>query len=170
MQGHSDPINACAFSPDGQYILSASRYLTLWEVQSGKVLRTFKGHRDDVIACAFSPDGRYALSGGGFYDKTLRLWDVQTGEELHIFQGHSGRVVTCTFSPDGRYALSASQDNTLRLWDLQMGKEVMLWSPDRRELRCLALSQNGFNVVAGDNYGNVHFLKIESVDLGKSIP
>jgi WD40 repeat protein len=48
--------------------------VTVWEVATGKVLRTFRGHPDTVTSVAFSPDGHGALSGG--YDHTLKLWDL----------------------------------------------------------------------------------------------
>lgn len=78
--GHSDWVRACGFSPDGSLLVSGSgdRTLKLWEVRSGKCLRTPEGHSGAVLACAFSPDGSLVLSGGG--DGTLKLWEVDTGE------------------------------------------------------------------------------------------
>ena len=37
--------------------------LKLWDVASGRVLKSFEGHADAVTSVAFSPDGKTALSG-----------------------------------------------------------------------------------------------------------
>ncbi|MEN8219756.1 MAG: hypothetical protein ABFS56_26090, partial [Pseudomonadota bacterium] len=68
--GHSSDVNAVAFSPDGKLALSGSsdNTLKLWEVSSGREIRSLTGHSSGVLAVAFSPDGKLALSGG---DNTL---------------------------------------------------------------------------------------------------
>jgi hypothetical protein len=87
----SSAVNAVAFSPDGRTALSGGwtpaypellQFLLglenegtvrLWELATGKQLRSFKGHSGSVHSVAFAPDGRSALSGG--YDG-IRLWDL----------------------------------------------------------------------------------------------
>ena len=75
-------VEAVCFSSDDTYALSGSadHTLILWDVKSGKAIRTFKGHSDSVDAVCLSSDDKYVLSGS--YDKTLILWDVESGEIL----------------------------------------------------------------------------------------
>ena len=84
--GHSENVNSVAFSSDGRTALSASNdhTLKLWDVATGKLLRTFEGHTSQVVAVAISPDGHTALSGGD--DETL-LWDLSTGKLLRTLWG-----------------------------------------------------------------------------------
>ena len=45
-EGHTRDVNSVCLSADGRYALSGSedKTLRLWEVESGKCLRTFEGH------------------------------------------------------------------------------------------------------------------------------
>jgi hypothetical protein len=61
-QPQTDGSLSIAFSPDGQYLLTAgitgAPYVAhLWDVQSGKELPPFVGHTDSIKSVAFSPDG-----------------------------------------------------------------------------------------------------------------
>jgi len=156
--GHSHTINSVTFSPDGRYALSGSSDTTikLWEISTGKEIRTLHGHSSFVNSVAFSPDGKYALSGGG--DKTVKLWEVSTGKELRTLVGHPGDVKSVTFSPDGRYALSAGYDTTIKLWKVPSGVEIRTFEKKKYysySVTTVAFSPDGRYILAGENNGSI---------------
>ena len=144
--GHSAPILACAWSPNGKTLLSASsdNTLKLWDPKNGKCTQTLTGHKNTVWACAWSPDGKTLLSASS--DNTLKLWDPKNGKCTQTLTGHKNTVWACAWSPDGKTLLSASSDNTLKLWDPKNGKctqtltghknpvTACAWSPDGKTL------------------------------------
>lgn len=64
--------------------------MSLWAVDTGKVLRILEGHKSAVTSIAFSPDGKTLTSGSKDY--IVRLWSVETGRALRSFEGHEGWI------------------------------------------------------------------------------
>ncbi|MEH2218556.1 MAG: hypothetical protein V7K72_15830, partial [Nostoc sp.] len=63
-------------------------------------------------------------------------------------------------APDGKTAVSGSNDNTLKVWDLQTGKEISTFIGESY-IYCCAVSPDGLTIVAGEQSGRVHFLRLE---------
>lgn len=119
---HITKLSSVAFSPNGRYLLSGgkNRKLWLWNLKSGKLVKTFVGHSDIISSVAFSSDSQYAISGSR--DRTVRIWNVNSGRLLDTYRGHDGFVSSVNFSSDGRYVLSGSYDKTLQFWDRRDGR------------------------------------------------
>jgi len=146
--GHGSAIQSATFSPDGRLILSCGgNTAKLWDVASGRELRTFTGHSDSVFTVAFSPDGRYALSGGA--DDLIKLWEVASGREVRTFTGHTSLVSSVVFSRDGRFVLSGSWDNTLKLWDVASGREIRTFTGHTKWIYSVSLSPDGRRALSG---------------------
>ena len=111
-----------AWSPDGQFALSASNDIRLIGVDRdrGTLAQTappFTGHQGAIYSLAWTPDGTHALSVGE--DGVARLLSVNvtvgTLEEVASFDNGGNRTYDVTFSPDGAFAALANQDATTRI-------------------------------------------------------
>ncbi|OPJ89178.1 bromodomain adjacent to zinc finger domain protein 2B isoform E [Patagioenas fasciata monilis] len=72
--GHSAPVLACAFSYDGQLLVSGSvdKSVIIYETSTGNTLQTLTQHTRYVTTCAFAPYS--PLLATGSMDKTVNIW------------------------------------------------------------------------------------------------
>ena len=148
--GHTFDVYSVAYSPDGRTILSGSRdrTLKLWDVATGREIRTFIGHTDLIWGgVAYSPDGQKVLSGS--VDKTIKLWDIMTGRVIRTFTGHNNVVSGIAFSPDGRRIASCSWDRTIKIWETETGRIIRTITGSREQLTSVAFSPDGKYVLSG---------------------
>jgi WD40 repeat protein len=82
---------------------------------------------------------------------------------MRILDGHTNSVWAVAVTPDGCRAVSGSDDGTLRVWDLESGEEITSFTGEGRVLSC-AFAPDGKTIIAGDESGHVHFLRLEGVD------
>ena len=147
LAGHEGPVASVAFSPDGKLALSTSydeEVLKLWDVSTGKLVRTFMAAGAMLSSVAFSPDGHWALSGGN----ALKLWDIETGECVRTFSESGHWVQSVAFSPDGRFAVSGGQA-PLKLWDIATGECLRMFAGQNDQVCSVAFSPDGLSVISG---------------------
>ncbi len=113
---HRDILFDAEFSPDGTLLATAGydRDIHLWDLDSGKVLRSLTSHNGAVYDLAFSPDGTVLASASG--DGTCKIWEVATGERLDTLNQPEAEQYRVAFTPDARHIVAAGADNRIRLW------------------------------------------------------
>jgi serine/threonine protein kinase len=143
LEGHTEDVEAVAFSPDGSYILSGSRDKTfkLWNSGNGKEIRTFSGHSHSVSGVSILPKNEYALTSS--WDSTLKLWNVADGSNVYTFNGHKDAITGVVLTPDGANAISAGGDNVLKLWDIHVRRELFTYEGHTDSVVGIAISPNG---------------------------
>ncbi|NPE27993.1 hypothetical protein HNV12_08465 [Methanococcoides sp. SA1] len=112
-------VRDVVFSPDGKYLLVSSSdydyatdefvgsHLTLYDVETGAVVRTHEMNESYVWEVAYSPDGKsYAAPyemNQETETSTIYLWDLETGKVVNTITSNNFRATSLAFTPDGRY-------------------------------------------------------------------
>lgn len=143
---HPGGATTLAFAPGGGP-LATSGYdgaVRLWDVATGRPLRTLKAARGTIWTLDYAPDGSRLAAAGE--DGIVRIWSSADGRLLRTLAGHARNVWEVRFSPDGKRLASGSFDSTARLWDAASGAPLatladheeavvgLAWSPDGRWL------------------------------------
>ncbi|MBL8528368.1 MAG: PD40 domain-containing protein, partial [Burkholderiales bacterium] len=158
LKGHTDDVEAVAFSPDGKWLATASddSEVILWDAGNGKPRRHFRGHHDFVFDITFSADGSQLLSASR--DATLRLWDVASGVTLRIYQGHTAGL--WSVATHGNTLYTAASDTTVRRWPLGLPNQ-WVWATMKAAMSA-AIAPNGSMVAVGQRDGGVRLYRLPS--------
>ena len=115
LNGEKGAVESAEFSPDGQFIVSGSKYdnrLVVWRVLDGTAVwqRTLD---DEIERAGFSPDGRHVVSAGE--DETLRLFRATDGEPLATIP-LTAAIDGMAFSPDGKILVTGKEGGVIQAW------------------------------------------------------
>jgi COMPASS component SWD3 len=155
---------AIAITPNGQIMVSGGndRIITVRQMGTGRILRTFTGHTGSIYTLCLSPDGRSLVSGGR--DTTLKVWNLDTignynsispasrviGNGLvNTLTGHSESINSLAISPDGQLLVSGSEDTTIKLWDIERGECLATLERHEAGVKSVAISPDGQLLVSG---------------------
>lgn len=160
--GHTGPIVAVAFAPDGLSALtgSADNIIRVWNagtnLQNGnRPIGTFTGHTGCIVALQCDLQRGWLLSGG---TDGIRIWDLRARQPVRQFGQEIVAVFDqIAFSADGSRALTFSHGTAgklLRLWDTESGQELKRLSGQSDWVGALALSKDGRLALCGSRGGS----------------
>ena len=167
---HSSEVNWSAVSKDGALALTGASDSTvkLWDVRTGRLIRTFRGAGGLVMHAAFMPDGKHIVSAGA-NGTTIDIWEIETGKLLHSLNDQSGPVFMGVPSPDGALVLTASSDNTVKLWDWAAEKSVRKFTGHRNIVFAAAFSPDGKRLVTGSKDGTIKLWNVATAALVRNL-
>jgi WD40 repeat protein len=119
---HDSAVTALCLSADETWLITGclDAKVYLWDMTSGKLLRSFVGHaaadrqtrqlnrsREGIISVALSSDCKSLVTTGT--DGKVIVWDPHSGKELRTFTPHDRHslIVSSSLSADGRWLVTA---------------------------------------------------------------
>ncbi len=163
LYGHWSDVDDIAWSPDGNYIASASYdgSARVWDAKTGKQLRCFDQGSTIKTCIGWSPDSRKLAWGSAMDEAALRVWNRDT-DKIAIVYGHLGSIWAVAWSHDGKYVATGSihhaelprELGNVRIWDVETLESVaqftsayhalsVSWSPDDKLLGVADSSGDG---------------------------
>ncbi|GEA25616.1 protein TolB [Microcystis aeruginosa NIES-4325] len=144
-----------SFSPDSKILASVNGYdgtIKLWNIETGKEIRTFTEHDPNIHYVSFSADGNKLATGNDY--GIIKIWNVKNGKQILALtennengdDNHFGGLV---FNPDGKTLAVIRQKK----------KEIELWSLDKKiKFRTLVDYEDSFNNDTKSTiFNSIHF-------------
>jgi toxoflavin biosynthesis protein ToxC len=112
---HDDVVNDCAFSRDGQYLVTSSsdRTARLWSVPDLSLKAVLSGHGDDVQMSVFHPVDELIATASR--DHFVRVYDFDANLIAKL-GGHHAGVVWLDWTHDGQELISLSDGGEIKRW------------------------------------------------------
>ncbi|QQP36222.1 Lissencephaly-1 -like protein, partial [Caligus rogercresseyi] len=162
LQGHDHNVSSASFTPNGDYILSASRDKTIkmWETASGYCVRTYSGHRDWVRNVRLLHDGSLLASCSN--DQSVRVWSTSTKDCKEELRDHDHVVECIAWAPEsaapyiaealgeegkanrgGPFLASGSRDKSIKVWDVSTAQVLFTFNGHDNWVRGLVWHPGG---------------------------
>ncbi len=119
LKSHTNVVWCAISSFDGQTLISSSgdKTIKVWNLLTGKLLRTLDDSSEQVLAVAISPGDRTLVSGSYNTSQALNIWDFSTGVRRPLAED-SQQVWSVAISPDGQNLASSNGDGSIDVWSM----------------------------------------------------
>ena len=117
LQFAANSPGAFALSQDGSQAATGedSGKISLWDINSGKLIKNWDAHQGAVSNLKFSNDGKRLLSGS--VDKNVDVWNIGSAKsELNITT--PSEVTAVAWVADESQVAAANTDGVIRIWSL----------------------------------------------------
>lgn len=143
----SERIADIEYTKDGKQLVhcggTPGRFgeVVVWDVASGKPVRTLFTGKDMVFALAIRPGANEVAAGGA--DRIFRIWNMESGKELHSVENHADWILGVAYTPDGKRLLTASRDRSAKVWDQTTAEPILTFAQHTDAVYGVASNKDG---------------------------
>ena len=142
-----DGMNMARLTPDGARMVTVGddKVIRVWDVTSGKLIKSLKGHTERVTSLDVSKDT--IVSAGE--DGAVRLWSSVSGELMRTFKAPEYGGLEVAFGPDGAwlYAVAHTSEDAANplcaIWNTATGKPMVEYREHTGLINAVAMSRDG---------------------------
>ena len=145
------PVTALAFSPDGTQLAVSGYYeITLWDIDTGALVRRIGGLPQRITALAWHPQTRLLAVAGGSPAQWggVFLIDPAADFRVRLLADLPDTALSVAFSPDGKLLAASGGDRAIRLFDTASGKQTRLLKQHSDSVQTVAFARDGTRLVS----------------------
>lgn len=168
---HSDTVFGVAFSPDNKLLATggADKFVKVFEVPAGKLMKSFEGHTGHVLDVGWTADGKKVVSCGADADKMVKVWDYEKGEKVRDMNAHKNQTTRLVFVPKTANFITCGGDGGSSQWSADNGNNMRSFAGAKDFLYAVAVSTDGKLVAHGGEEGIVRLFNGENGQLIKEL-
>jgi WD40 repeat protein len=153
LAGHDKDVLSVCSHAGRLYTSGDDSTLRVWDLQTGRQLRSWGPFATETDTCAVDPvRGRAVL---GCDDGCIRVFDLETGAEA-VIEAHRSGIKKVACSPLDGAIVSAAYDQEIHVWDGQdFSRRLSLERRATKWERSFNWSPDGRHIVAGTFDGTV---------------
>ncbi|NEQ49725.1 MAG: hypothetical protein F6K11_06265 [Leptolyngbya sp. SIO3F4] len=170
-QKHNGYISTIVYTPDNQYLISASlnnkKNLKVWDIETKTLYKNLLAHTDSVESLAINPEKEWLISASEL--RTV-VWDLNDFKILYMFDGtseslkQSNRSNNIQFFPKQDYRITENNSD-LNIWNLSTGKILHTLREKDNAVTAIALSYDRKYLISTNNSND-----LELWELGRDFP
>lgn len=100
LEGHTDSILTCMFSPCGKFLASGGgdAMLRVWDMETYTLMHSLAGHKDWILNLVWSPCGTYVATGS--HNGYIIVYDAKNNEQIgEPIKSHDKWVTSIAWKP-----------------------------------------------------------------------
>ena len=141
--------------------------VTIWNMESGKRIKSYLYSRKDAPEIAVSNDGSLIAIAD---KENIILIDAINLQTIAMLVGHTDFVTNISFSPASNMIATSSKDKKLILWNIHKQKITKKISLDKIVVSSLDFSPNGKRLASSDESGGLRYWESKTGKLLASFP
>jgi WD40 repeat protein len=154
IEGHEKDVLSVAAADGRLYTSGDDMTLRVWDLTTGRLLRTWGPFEDETDSCAIDPERGRAILGCD--DGKVRIFDIDTGDRIAEIAAHSSGIKRVATSPVNGDILTAAYDQRILVWDAEdLSLRLTLEPRATTWERSFNWSPDGSRIVAGTFDGTV---------------
>ncbi|KAM8977522.1 superkiller complex protein 8 [Pelodytes ibericus] len=169
LEGHQLGVVSVDVSPSGNILASSSldAHIRLWDLESGKQIRSIDAGPVDAWSVAFSPDSQHLATGS--HVGKVNIFGVETGKKEFSLDTRGKFILSIAYSPDGKYLASGAIDGIINIFDIATGKLLHTLEGHAMPIRSLTFSPDSQLLVTASDDGYIKIYDVQHASLAATL-